>query len=131
MLPVCPLVSWESKESKVEKDPARKLQIPGELRDVTSLPLARAKPPPSRNTMFQGIFSCTTFQSSRGGGARNFALPSGTQKRDSVKPQKSPKKGRTSWWEVGAWSGLQESLLSANTGIISWSKRWEHQQQWF
>lgn len=40
---------------------------------LTSLPWARAKPPPSRNTIFQGIFSFTVFQLRRAGGA--FSLP--------------------------------------------------------
>lgn len=39
---------------------------------LTSLPLARAKPPPSRNTIFQGIFSFTVFQLRRAGGAFSF-----------------------------------------------------------
>lgn len=39
---------------------------------LTSLPSARAKPPPSRNTIFQGIFSFTVFQLRRAGGAFSF-----------------------------------------------------------
>lgn len=52
----------------------RKTQIPGKQRSVTSLPLAKAKPPPSRSTMFHGIFWWTTFQSRRAGGAWIFGL---------------------------------------------------------
>lgn len=40
---------------------------------VTSLPLARAKPPPRRSTIFQGIFSLTIFQLRRAGGAFSFS----------------------------------------------------------
>lgn len=37
---------------------------------------------------------------------------------------------RRIWWELSlVW--ISESLLSANSGIISWSKRWEHHQQRF
>lgn len=39
---------------------------------LTSLPLARAKPPPSRIMIFQGIFSFTVFQLRRAGGAFSF-----------------------------------------------------------
>lgn len=78
---------------------------PGEQSRVTSLPLAKAKPPPSRNTMFHGIFSWTVFQSSRAGGARNLVLPSGTQKRFCEATLRSPEKGEFggSW----VWSEYQ------------------------
>lgn len=40
----------------------------------TSLPVAKAYPPPRSMMMFHGIRSCTTFHSSRAGGARGFCL---------------------------------------------------------
>lgn len=39
---------------------------------LTSLPLARAKPPPSKITIFQGILSFTVFQVRMAGGAFSF-----------------------------------------------------------
>lgn len=41
-------------------------------RALTSLPLARAKPPPSKITIFQGILSFTVFQVRMAGGAFSF-----------------------------------------------------------
>lgn len=49
-------------------------QTPGKQRNITSLPLAKAKPPPSSNTMFHGIFWWTDVQSKRAGGARTFGF---------------------------------------------------------
>lgn len=39
---------------------------------LTSLPLARAKPPPSKIRIFQGILSFTVFQVRMAGGAFSF-----------------------------------------------------------
>lgn len=115
MLPVCPLVSWDSTKSRMEKKTNQKQTTQEELGNVTSLPLAKAKPPPSRKRMFHGIFSWTTFHSRRGGGARNLLLPSGTQKRDFVKPLSKRKQN----FLVGGEFGLE-------SGIPSVSKLWNY-----
>lgn len=91
-------------------------EIPGEQRNVTSLPLAKAKPPPSKSTMFHGIFCWTTFQSKRAGGARIFDLLPKIQK-DFISHVTFPEKRRTSWWEVSLCEH-QETLLSATSSRL-------------
>lgn len=91
-------------------------EIPGEQRNVTSLPLAKAKPPPSRNTMFHGIFWWTVFQSKRAGGARIFDLLPKIQNY-FISHVMFPEKRRTSWWEVSL-SEHQETLLPATSSRL-------------
>lgn len=111
-VPSCVLGQHQEQHGKKK---TQKQTTQEELGNVTSLPLAKAKPPPSRKRMFHGIFSWTTFHSRRGGGARNLLLPSGTQKRDFVKPLSKRKQN----FLVGGEFGLE-------SGIPSVSKLWNY-----
>lgn len=115
VLPACPLVFWESICEKQRRNHPRRA---GKQRNVTSLPLAKAKPPPSRNTMFHGIFSWTTFQLRRAGGARIFVLPPTIQTRIGCILY-SPKKVVVVS-ERWAWLEYEDIFLSA--GFYAFSK---------
>lgn len=75
---------------------------------LTSLPLARAKPPPSRSMIFQGIFSFTVFQLRRAGGPFSFpGFPAPQAQEDG-----SPRVNRPSF--PSTWCLLYGSLSELN-----------------
>ena len=82
---------------------------------LTSLPLARAKPPPRRITIFQGIFFFTISQVRRAGGAFSFPGFPTPQAEEGGSPGAnrlslpSPPPG-------GSPSGLDQSLMHGREG---------------
>lgn len=116
MLPVCPLVSWDSTKSRMEKKPPRKRH----RSQVSPGMLPHCLWP--RQSHLPAGTRCSTASS-----PGQFSIAAGVEvpgtlscplepKRDFVKLH-SPKEGELLGGRC-VWSGRQESLLSANSGII-------------